>query len=271
MPEGDTVHRYARALALRLNNRVIDELALHDLGAVSELAGCRVTDVQAMGKQLLIHTDAGWTLRVHHGMHGTWRIQHAVQPRPRTATVALIAGDVVCLCLRAYRAELIRSHQLRAHPRLARLGPDLLEDPPRLDAIVERAMLPAHSLREIADVLLDQRVAAGIGNVYKSEALFQRRIHPRLPAGRLDRAAWHALYQEAARLLRLNLATRRRTSVPLARRPQPGSARLWVYERAGQPCLVCGTGIVRFVQGDMARSTYYCPGCQPEGSSGSPA
>jgi hypothetical protein len=70
------------------------------------------------------------------------------------------------------------------------------------------------------------------------------------------------LYERAAALMRLNLLTRRRTAVPLRRRPTPSSQRLWVYGRAGRPCLDCGTTIERFMQGDMNRSTYFCPACQ---------
>src|SRR5690606_16482115 len=112
------------------------------------------------------------------------------------------------------------------------------------------------------DVLLDQRVAAGIGNVWKSETLFERRIHPRTRVGMLSAEQLRDLYETASRLMRANLKTRRRTTVPLNRRPRPASERLWVYGRAGKPCHECGTHIERFLQGDMARSTYFCPRCQ---------
>ena len=129
--------------------------------------------------------------------------------------------------------------------------------------MVKRARLPGHAEREIGDVLLDQRVAAGIGNVYKSEVLFEVRVHPRTKVGELSDAQLTGIFETAARLMRLNLLTRRRTTVPLRRRGQPSSQRLWVYMRAGKPCLECGTPIERFLQGDMARSTYFCPHCQP--------
>lgn len=264
MPEGDTIHRIARALRAELPGRVIDRIELHDAGPVAELAGRAVTGVEAVGKHLLVHIEGGWSLRVHLGMKGRWRKLHARERRPAHATVVLIVGDVAYVCSRAYRAELARTSVLRQHPRLARLGPDLLEDPPRIDDAVARASLLAHGGREIADLLLDQRVASGIGNVYKSEVLFARKIHPSTPVRALDRAALHALFTEAARLMRLNLATRRRTAVPVRRRARPGSVRLYVYGRAGEPCLDCGARIERIVQGDMARSTYYCPGCQVE-------
>jgi len=175
----------------------------------------------------------------------------------------LCTGDVCYVCARAYRAELVRTRALAIHPQLARLGPDLLADPPAIDELVRRARLPAHAGREIADLLLDQRVAAGIGNVYKSEVLFECHVNPRTSVRQLDDEQLASLFRTAARLMRLNLLTRQRTAVPIRRRALPSSHRLWVYGRAGQPCLDCGTPIARFLQGDHARSTYFCPCCQP--------
>lgn len=263
MPEGDTVHRIARVLGGELAGRAITRLELHDRGEVTGLAGETVGSVAAHGKHLLIAIGPDWTLRVHLGMYGRWYRRHVREPRPPRWTVAICLGDVCYVCDRAYRAELVRTRALATHPRLARLGPDLLDDPPDFDVVLARARLPAHAGREIGELLLDQRVAAGIGNVYKSEVLFEGRVNPRtlvrdIPTERLDQ-----IFRTAARLMRLNLLTRRRTAVPLRRRAEPTSQRLWVYRRAGQPCLDCGTPIERILQGDQARSTYFCPRCQP--------
>lgn len=261
MPEGDTLHRIAQALGPALAGRPIDRLEVHDAGEIPELRGRRVTRVEARGKHLLVHIEGGWTLRTHLGMEGKVRKLHARERRPRASAV-IVSGDDAFVVVHAYRAELVRTTALRTHPRLSRLGPDLLEEPPDLDAAVRRARIAANAGREIADVLLDQRVAAGIGNVWKSEVLFDRRIHPRMLVGALNTDQLRELFGTAARLMRANLATRRRTSVPLSRRRQPNSDRLWVYGRAGKPCHECSTPIQRFLQGDMARSTYLCPRCQ---------
>ena len=265
MPEGDTVHRIARVLGAELPGQTLTALELHDRGAVPELAGRVIETVEAMGKHLLIGIAGDWTLRVHLGMHGRWLRKHPEEPRPRRWTVVITAGDVAYVCEGAYRAELLRTSALRAHPRLARLGPDLLADPPLIDEMVKRARLPGYGEREIGDAVLDQRIAAGIGNVYKSEVLFECRIHPRTKVRELTDKQLTTIFGTAAKLMRLNLLTRRRTSVPLRRREQPSSQRLWVYMRAGKPCLDCGTPIERFLQGDMARSTYFCPTCQRRG------
>lgn len=270
MPEGDTVHRIARILGAELPGRTLDGLELRDLGPIGELAGRRIEAVEAAGKHMLMHLEGDWTLRVHLGMHGRWRRQHVREARPREPTAVITTGETAYVCDRAYRAELLRTRSLRAHARLARLGPDLLHDPPLIEDCVRRACGSAHADREIGDLLLDQRVASGIGNVYKSEVLFERRIHPRTRVGDLDEDALRSLFEEAARLLRLNLLTRGRTVTPIRRRARPAATRLWVYGRDGRPCFDCGAPIERFLQGDTGRSTFFCGRCQPESGATDP-
>ena len=265
MPEGDTLHRIARRIGPSLVGRSVSELRTSDLGVVLEARGWRIDGVRALGKHLLVQFDAPWTLRTHLGMHGRVWLARARQTPPASPVFALsTAGSpsVTVFCSGAYRAELIRNAHLAGHPRLARLGPDLLGETLDLDEVVRRARQPGFSGREVADVLLDQRVAAGIGNVYKSEVLFLTGVHPTTPMGRLGRDTVRALYAESARLLRLNLRTRKRTTVPTRRRPMPDSPRLWVYGRAGKPCLECASPIERMHRGDMARSSYFCASCQ---------
>lgn len=265
MPEGDTIHRIARALAAELPGRAVDRLTLRDAGEVVELAGRAVEGVEALGKHLLIHLQGGWSLRVHLGMHGRVTRRHVRERAPARATAVLVSGDAVYAVERAFTAETVRTAALRSHPKLARLGPDLLAASPSVEQAVRRASLAAHRDREIGDLLLDQRVAAGIGNVYKSEVLFVCRIDPRAPVGALSDEVVTGLFETARRLMRANLGTRRRTTVPLSRRPQASSPRFWVYGREGAPCLECETPVRRFLQGDAGRSTYFCPRCQPPG------
>jgi endonuclease VIII len=263
MPEGDTVHRIARVLAGEVQGRTLARLFVRDRGEVAELAGRRVDAIEARGKHLLVHIEGGWTLRVHLGMKGRWVRRHIREKMPPDITVMLVCDETAFICERAYTAELMQVQALRTHARLGRLGPDLLADPPALEEAVRRAQLSGYANREVGDLLLDQRVAAGIGNVYKSEVLFECRVHPRTRVGRLSAGQLGGLFGKAAELMRLNLLTRRRTAVPLKRRPTASSQRLWVYGRQGRPCLDCGTRIERFLQGEMGRSTYFCPHCQP--------
>ena len=262
MPEGDTVHRNARVLNHELQGRRLAHFFVRDRGDVSELAGRTVERIEARGKHLLVHIEGGWILRVHLGMKGSWMRRHVRERPPRNVTAMLVADETAYICEGAFTAELLREEALRTHPRLGRLGPDLLADPPDIDEAVRRARVPAHARREIGDVLMDQRVAAGIGNVYKSEVLFECRVHPRTRVRDLDADTLAEIFRKAAHLMRLNLLTRRRTAVPLRRRPTPSAQRLWVYMRSGKPCLDCGTPVERFMQGDMNRSTYFCPQCQ---------
>jgi endonuclease-8 len=136
---------------------------------------------------------------------------------------------------------------------LASLGPDLATDAPDLDLAVARAaqLDPA---TEIADVLLDQRVASGIGNVYKSDVCWLHRLDPFTPLAAVPPALLRSLLETSHRLLVANLGRSGRVTY------RDGLA---VYGRRGQPCLRCGTPVRMLRQGPMARSTYWCPACQP--------
>lgn len=267
MPEGDTVHRNARVLHAELHGRTLSRFFVRDRGDVAELVGCTIERIEAHGKHLLIHVGADWVLRVHLGMKGRWIRRHVRERPVRNMTAMLVVDETAYVCEGAFTAELMRSQSLRTHARLSRLGPDLLAEPPDIAGAVQRARTGAYADREIGDLLMDQRVAAGIGNVYKSEVLFECRVHPRTRVNQLSDEKLTELFERAAQLMRLNLLTRRRTSVPLRRRATPSSQRLWVYMRNGKPCLDCGTKIERFMQGDMNRSTYFCPECQAPGDS----
>lgn len=229
-------------------------------GRITALEGSPVSAIDVHGKHLLIHIGTSWTLRIHLGMKGKWRRSPAAKVRSRDAAARLQSGSVAWECRRAYQAELIRRDHVARHPRLSRLGPDVLAEPPDLDEMVRRASLAPHGVREIATVLLDQRIASGIGNVYKSEVLFLENVHPRRLTASLDASGLRRLYSRAHDLMTRNLGTRRRETVPLRQRPTPESARLWTYRRSGEPCLTCGDTVRRIVQ--EGRSTYFCPTCQ---------
>jgi formamidopyrimidine-DNA glycosylase len=135
---------------------------------------------------------------------------------------------------------------------LDRLGPDLCRPDADLDAVLARLARLGGEV-EVGDALLDQRVAAGIGNVYKSEACFARRLDPFTPLAALDGGERRRLYATAHRMLRANLgAGRRRTH----------GGGLAVYGKPGRPCPRCATPIRVRRQGPHARPTYWCPGCQ---------
>ena len=139
------------------------------------------------------------------------------------------------------------------------LGPDILDD--AFDADLARRRIALEGHRSIGDALLFQRAIAGIGNVYKSEALFLTRTDPRVRVADLTGAAIDAVVREARRLMRANVrpGSRMRTT-----RGTGAGSRYWVYRRFDAPCFTCGAAIARIYQGDAhkERSTYFCPRCQ---------
>ncbi|MEM9188774.1 MAG: DNA-formamidopyrimidine glycosylase family protein [Myxococcota bacterium] len=262
MPEGDSLHRVARLLRPDLEGKVLEGAFTRERGELAHLVGRPVTKVEAIGKHLLIHIDREWAVRVHLGMKGRVRRYRRADPQPRMPTLRLDTAQLSFVCVRAYQAELIHRSRLRAHPKLRRLGPDLLGENIDVGAVLARARLHGHRDRSIADLLLDQRVAAGIGNVYKSELLFLARVAPETLVRDVPDERLGTIYRDARRLLQYNLDTIERTTVPEERRPRPDSPRLFVYGRAGDPCLDCHTTIRCFLQGDLARPTYFCRSCQ---------
>jgi endonuclease-8 len=162
-------------------------------------------------------------------------------------------------------AELISEADLARHDQLTKLGPDLLSATFDAAEALERMRSQPHAAA--ADALLDQRVMAGVGNVYKSEVLFECRISPFVPVRALDDAQLEALITTARRFLSINATGARApmTTYTGYRRTtgrDAPSERLWVYGRARLPCRRCGTPIAVRKHGLDARLTYWCPKCQ---------
>ncbi len=272
MPEGDTLHKLVRAMRPDLVGRPIGTLWLRDRGELTPLAGHVVQALEAVGKHWLAGlAPAGserptWVVHVHLGMHGRFDRYRPGERWQRPAWQAALRIETktdVFVCFRAAVAEVLRAVDVALHPRLSRLGPDLLADEIDLGEIVKRAR--TREPRSTAELLLDQRVACGIGNVIKNETLFLERIHPDARVANLDDEKLASLYATARRLLKNNLGGWRRTTVrdvDADSLPKPGERRLFVYGHAGTPCPRCGARIRGARQGDEARATYWCPGCQ---------
>jgi endonuclease-8 len=210
--------------------------------------------VEARGKHLLIWFGDGHVLHTHMRMNGSW---HLARPGERwraphgSARAVIETPALVAVCFRAPVVELLTHREVDRHPALSALGPDLCLPDPDLDDISAR-LERSDPQRPIAEVLLDQRVASGIGNVYKAEVLHACGVHPSTALGSLDASARRELYATAARLLRGNLRSAHRRTVPEG---------LAVYGRRGLPCRRCGATI-REDRGPDARVTAWCPGCQ---------
>ena len=259
MPEGDTLHKIANALRPDLEGRRLDRLWLRDAGDVTSLIDPHVVRVEAIGKHLFVRFADGCFLRTHLGMKGSWHRYQPGEPWQRarpSAGVTLETPDYVFVCFRPSQLELARPRTIGPTLERDHLGPDVMADDFDLDRVVARARTHARPDTTAADLLLDQRVASGIGNVYKCEALFLERIHPDARAEHLADDTVRALFDRARALMRENVASP-------ARRTRRAGPRYWVYRRGRRPCLRCGTGIRRVVTGRGARSTYLCPRCQP--------
>jgi endonuclease-8 len=275
MPEGDTIHRAADTLQRAIGGQVVTRFEsvlpkLTRVDADTPIRGRTVERVEARGKHLLIWFSGDLVLRTHMRMNGSWHIYRPGErwQRPhRDMRIVLETPAMHAIAFTVPVAEFVTSRDLANHDVVAELGPDPLSDTFNAEQALER--MQAHGDIEIADVLLDQSVIAGIGNVFKSEVLFGARVNPFVPVSQLTREQLATIVAVATRFMRANVvsgvvsgfsrtASMRRTTG----RADP-SARLWVYGRGGQPCRRCGTAISRQKQGPYARSTYWCPKCQP--------
>ena len=256
MPEGDTIFKLAAYLDPRLRGRrLVDGRA----GTPPvDLAERRVESVEALGKHLLIRFDDGRVLRSHLGMWGSWHWYPRGAPwrKPaRQAGIVLDTGDRVFVCFNPQEVEMLNPGGVRRRVLAARTGPDLLAPELTLGTLVPRARELIAGDAIIADVLLDQRVACGIGNVYKAEVLFLERTAPETRLAALSDDELEALYGRARNLLQRNTGSGARVTRP--------GGRLWVYGRRGRPCFRCGEAIRCARLGQRFRSTYWCPACQP--------
>jgi endonuclease-8 len=245
MPEGDSIHRAARRLQA-LVGETIEVEAPHPrarvTGVANRLDGKRLVGVEAVGKNLLLRFEGGLVLRSHLRMKGRWQ----VFPRNGTST----RHGTPWLVLRAEKAEAVLWHGpvLELDESGVRnLGPDILADPLEIDAIASR-MRAADERLAIGEALLDQRLVAGIGNLWRAEALWRAQISPWKRLGDLSDDELRSVLTEAAQLMRSSLDS--------------GLRQRAVYRQVGRPCPRCGTAIKSRGQGDANRIAYWCPTCQ---------
>ena len=243
MPEGDSLYRAARRLQVLVGETVDAESPnprAQATGVAEHLDGRRLERVEAIGKNLLLSFEGGLVLRSHLRMSGRWTVRDrdsSTRGRPwlilrgAAREAVLWGGPVLELNKRAIR----------------RLGPDILARPPDLDRMV--ANLRRDAGREVGDALLDQRLVAGIGNMWKAEALWQAHVSPWWRVGEVTDEELRSVLEDAARMMR--------RSVDLGREERA------IYRHAGRPCSRCRTIVESRGQGDANRTAYWCPRCQP--------
>ena len=257
-----------RALAGRVVTRF--ESVYPSLNRIADdwpIVGRTIESVSARGKHLLIAFSGDLVLRTHMRMNGSWHLYRAGikwQRPARDMRVLVGAGDIEAVGFNVPVAELLTARDLARHAQLNALGPDLLD--PAFDAAEAARRIRARGREAIGDALLNQRVLAGIGNVFKSEILFLAGIEPFTPVASLSDADLERLVATSREQLAANVMTRSQTLSPSIGRRTTRSLdpnkKLWVYGRGGKPCRTCGGPILARKTGLDARLTYWCPRCQ---------
>jgi endonuclease-8 len=245
MPEGDSIHRVAQRLQPLVGEKLEVETP-HPRARVTDIAsrldGRRLLGVEAVGKNLLLRFEDGLVLRSHLRMKGRWQVLERNGTNTRRGMPWLV--------LRGEKTEAILWHGPVLElddTRVRRLGPDILAEPPDLDEMVKRMRATGKSLA-IGEAVLDQRLVAGIGNMWRAEALWRAQVSPWTRLGALSDTELRAVLTEAAQLMRRSLDS--------------GLRQRAVYRQAGRPCPRCGTPITSRGQGDANRIAYWCPTCQ---------
>jgi endonuclease-8 len=223
--------------------------------------------VSSRGQHLLFTFSGDLVLRTHLRMNGSWHIYPAGARwhRPaRDMRVLVCTAEACGVGFNIPVAELLSTRELERHGQLGSLGPDLLGDPFDRGEAIRR--MRSRGRDPIAEVLLDQRVVAGIGNVFKSEILFLSKLHPFAPVASLTDADIERIVDVSREQLAANVMDRSQTlsraSGRRTTRSLDPNEKLWVYSRGGRPSRRCGTTIQSRKSGLDARLTYWCPTCQ---------
>jgi len=285
VPEGDSLHLAAQKLGPALVGETVRALHLQRRAERTEgLVGKKIQGVEARGKNLLVHFEGGFSLHVHLKMWGRIFLRKLPEVRPSGTsadTVVVLDTDRDrVLVVKAPVARLIRTRDLTRDVHFRHLGPDLLS--PTFDADEALRRLSSRKQVPLGEALADQSAVAGIGNVWKSELCFNTKLDPFAPVAAFTDAELASLLELARRLMKETVERKPRTlpdPFTSRRRPRGGIApverqtrqdrRLGqkpvsVYERQGEACYDCGARIQMRRQGELGRSTYFCPGCQPE-------
>ncbi len=276
MPEGDTIFRTARSLTRALVGRTITGFRsnyplltrFHD---DTPLTGQQVDRVESRGKWLLIYFSGGGILVTHMLMSGSWHIYKTGERWQKPAfQMRIVLENNLCQAV-AFRVPVAQMHTARTLERDRRIPvaeADVLNSTFDIKAAKERLLACADE--EIGDVLLHQRVLAGVGNVFKSEVCFVTGVNPFCRVGALQADEVDALLETSRRLVAENVMEDSGDTIVTYRgqhrrtvHTSDPSASLWVYGRSGEPCRRCGERIRRRIQGPDARVTFWCRNCQP--------
>ncbi len=277
MPEGHTLRRLADDLVAAFAGRAVRVSSPQGRFAAeaAQLDGLSVLGAESAGKHLFVELDHELFVHVHLGLIGSFdvhagvdevpeqvgavrlRLVTALGPDPRGTAYADLRGAILCDLVGPGRRAKV----------LGRLGPDPLRNDADPDLAWRRI---SRSPRAIGDLLMDQKVLAGVGNVYRAEVLFRHRIHPLRPGSTLRVGQWRAIWADLVELMTEGVRTGRIDTVRpehtpeamgRAARDDDHGGEVYVYRRTGMPCHVCGSTVRT---GELVgRNIFWCPRCQP--------
>lgn len=264
MPEGHTIHRLARDHRRLLVGRPLSVQSPQGRFAAgaAQLDGQTVTRIEPYGKHLWYRFGAGQLLHVHLGLYGTFATGPLPAAEVRGALRLRICTDTAWLDLRGPTAcDLVTPAERIAV--LARLGPDPLRPAANAELAWQRV---ARTRTPIGQLLMDQSVLAGVGNVYRAEILYRAGLSPFRPGRDVERTSWDALWRDLVGLMRAGVRAGRIVTTDRSDRqhrsgPAGAADSHYVYRRAGLPCRRCGVEVRTAVM--AARNLFWCPGCQP--------
>lgn len=275
MPEGHVIHRCAHDIVDAFGGHVVSVSSPQGrfADAAALLDGTVLTGAEAVGKHLFVEFAGERFVWIHLGLIGKLQWDAPERPAsPETLRLRIAAGERRLDLRGPQWCRLVTADEKDA--AVAKSGPD----PLRPDADPARAWAKVHrSKKPIGALLMDQAIFAGVGNIYRAEVLFRHGVDPLVPGSSIERPVFDALWADLVELMPLGVRDRRIDTVYPQHTPEAmGRAarvdrhggEVYVYRRAGDPCLVCGTPIARIdFQG---RNLYWCPVCQPSGSAGHP-
>jgi endonuclease-8 len=277
MPEGDTIYRAARTLNLALAGQTVTsfESALPHLSRVEvdhRVVGRTVEKVQAQGKWLLMYFSGGLILLSHMLMSGSWHIYRPGETWKRRRydmRVVIATPKILAVAFNVPIAEFHTAASLTRREGFKSVGPSTLAE--NFDESEVVARLRARPELEIGVGLLTQSLLSGIGNVFKSEICFACGINPFRTVSDLTDDDLKCLVSKARKFMLANVTESSGDKITIYV-PKPRttgranvSERLWVYKRTGEPCRHCGSAVVSRKQGFDARTSFWCPRCQPMG------
>ncbi len=268
MPEGHTLHRLATDLTAAFAGRRVRVSSPQGRFAADAAAvdGATVVSAESAGKHLFVELDGERYVHVHLGLIGSFDVRSGTAPAPvGQVRLRIESGEMYADLRGAIVCDLVGPE--RRAQVLGALGPD----PLRPDADPDRAWQRIRrSTRPIGDLLLDQSVLAGVGNVYRAEVLFRQRIHPQRPGNTLRVGQWRGIWDdlvtlmaEGVRLGQIDTVRPEHTPEAMGRaaRDDDHGGEVYVYRRTGQPCLVCQRPVRTEVL--AGRNSFWCARCQP--------